>query len=249
MANRDVRDLAFAATASIAAINDGKLFYSSNGGSNWQQTSSDINPFFYAVQFVNNQQAYAGANDGVYLSNDSGVTWSKIRPQNGSEPLLINAMHYDGNTLWIGTNESGIWQITPNSTNFQQHNDGLIANTEEELVIWDILAVSPTEIYLATDTGVFRGNAQTAWRSFGLERVPVLSLAVADDLIYAGTKANGLRYRRLDASTDWLLIADPKIGNAPIRDLHYDQSTLCRDPITGRNALLVGTKDGILIYQ
>ncbi|MFN6963174.1 MAG: WD40/YVTN/BNR-like repeat-containing protein [Pyrinomonadaceae bacterium] len=66
------------------ASSGGFFFYSSDGGTSWQQTRSlDINrvsPMAFLQDRVNPDRLYLGTNVGIYRSLDRGVTWTLLAP-------------------------------------------------------------------------------------------------------------------------------------------------------------------------
>ena len=59
----------------------GSIFASSDGGENWQSSSTGLGPrdVFALYQLHDNPSViYAGTNNGVYRSNDRGVSWSFV---------------------------------------------------------------------------------------------------------------------------------------------------------------------------
>ena len=61
-----------------ANANTGKatLFHTGDGGQSWQPTfTKDNEPFFDRIWFVDQQNAWLSARDGLYRSNDAGKSW------------------------------------------------------------------------------------------------------------------------------------------------------------------------------
>lgn len=246
--NIPIEDLSFSGQFGIAATNGDRVYYSKDNGAIWQRTDSNMNRFVFAVAFTDANQAYAGADDGIYRSTDSGVTWVKVNPT-GSGPTLINAFTYAKaeNLLWIATYGGGVWKVTPGSTQFAQRLGGL-ANINSDRRVWDIFRRSGNEFYIATTNGVYRGDGEGDWQAFGLQSMQVLSLELVGNELYAGVRDGGVWKRTLGGTGDWA--RDSGIGqNLTVRDLFYDQSGLCNDPTTARKALLAGTTSGIWVYR
>jgi hypothetical protein len=243
-----IQDLAFRGLAGIAATNGNQLYYSTNQGATWQQSSSNTNAFVFATTFVNDGSAYAGADDGIYRSTDGGQSWSKVVPD-GAGPRLINAFAYDSTAdlLWIATNESGVWKYRPGTNRFEQRIGGL-AKAPEDKIVWDIKIRSSSEIYLATTNGVYRGNGEANWAAYELQQTQVLSLEIVGNRLYAGTKDKGLFATALVDNPTWQ--SDGGLNSSlTIGDLHYDATTRCTDPASGRHGLLAGTTDGLWVYR
>lgn len=245
--NVRVQDFAFSGQFGMAATNGDRVYYSADSGATWKRTGSAMNQFVFAVAMINSGQAYAGADDGVYSSNNNGETWSKVPPAGGNGPTLINAFTYADNTLWIATQGGGVWKLTPGSNQFTQMIGGL-ANPDSDRRVWDILRRSATEYYIATTNGVYTGNGTGNWSPFGLQGLQVLSLELIDNTLYAGVRDGGVRRTTLGSGAAWTQESSIP-ANLTVRDLFYDQSGLCNDPVTKRQALLAGTTSGIWVYR
>jgi hypothetical protein len=246
-----VRDLDFFGNFGIAAVNGERVYYSSNHGETWQRTSDNINRFVFTVAFTNDGTAYAGTDDGVYTSPDKGVKWTKVNPTAGTNPSLIIDFYYaqSNGVIWIATEGNGVTRFTLAEKNFEQFNSGL---SSRALEVWDIIQDSSGAVYIGTSDGVYKLQG-TQWSPFGLQGAQVLSLELAGNIIYAGMRDTGasnggVRQRNLGGTSTWVTV-DGTPTNLTVRDLLHDQSDFCKDPTTGRKALLIGTTNGIWIYR
>lgn len=239
-----ILDLAFNATNGLAASFGQKVYYSNDHGNSWSQTASNMNANVYSVVFTKHDgQAYAGTDIGIYRSENNGQSWNFI---NGS-PRLINALNYDpiNDYLWIATYGDGIWRLKANTTEFESQKNGL--STPAAKQVWQILIRSADDLYIATDDGIYKGSGNGTWTLFGQTLNDTRSMAEVDGILYVGTKANGVQTTSLTVPESWVptAIKEP----TGVRYLLYDQTGLCNDPITNRNALLAATTDGIWIYR
>ncbi|MFN8487663.1 MAG: hypothetical protein U0350_08740 [Caldilineaceae bacterium] len=217
-----------------------KIFYSTDNGNSWSSTRTKTNPYVYGVLFTDNPtKSYAGADNGVYLSTDSGQTWSNPLA-NG--PDSVNTLYGDGTLIWVGTFGKGIWKfdIGPDTPAFAQVG----ALTGEAAKVWAVLKDSTSgKYYIGTNSGVYQGDGVGAWSSLGLSDKAVYSLALLDGKLYAGTKANGVWRMALSAPGAWSAEAAGS-GWQPtytVRDLRV-ATTLC----TG---LLAATENGVWVLQ
>ena len=215
-----------------------KVLYSSDHGSSWRATNTSTNPFVYAVAFTDNaQKSYAGADDGVYLSSNSGVTWVRM----GNSPTAINTFYRNGNLLWIGTFQKGVWTLTIDNDTFADKSSNLAGKAKE---VWDIVYSAVTNTYyLATSDGVYRGSGNGNWEKIGLSNLIVYSLAVTNDQIYAGLNSGGVQRRPLNLASDWVPLTQGTGWKTDftVRDLLYD-GNLC-------NGVFAATNDGVWIYR
>jgi hypothetical protein len=195
-----------------------------------------------AVAIAGNHAFYTGAEkDGIYLSSNGGVDWS---PQT-KNPQAINQLRLDSldaNSLWIATNDSGVWKLTVDVSRLLQKNEGLSSTGFEG---WDF-AFDGSNIYLATADGVFfRNDRNSTWQRFGtrLQGVKVYSLEIVGNLLlYAGTRSAGVWRRPLDGSRDWEAVSSAAWNNqTTVSDLLYDPQ-YC-------HGLLAATESGVWLYR
>lgn len=244
-----VQDLTFLGQYGLAATYGNRVYYSRDAGGSWHPTDSSINPYHYAVVFINSNLAYTGADDGIYVSNNQGQTWGKVTPDNGVGPTLINAFRYVEATgqLWIGAYGNGVWTLTPGGNHFVDRSAGL-NNSEGERRVWDIFPRSASELYLATSNGVYKGDGNTAWTAFGQAGELVFTLAGVGDELYAGLNNKGVFHTEFGNPFGWT--QSSRIStNTTVQDLLFDTSGVCPEWPTQQNALFAGAANGIWAYR
>lgn len=215
-----------------------KLFYSPDGGASWQPANTVINNV-QTVAIGNTTAFYAGTLEkGIYRSTNTGLNWK----QQTTTPANINALKVDTldqSLLWIATDGGGVWTVRIDLNNrTTEANSGL---TGASRTVWDFAFDQANNIYIATFNGVFKWDG-AAWQSFNLTGKKVYSLEIVNDLLYAGTKQEGVWRRPLNASRDWEQVSSAGWNNqATINDLFYDAQAC--------HGLLAGTNDGVWIYR
>lgn len=245
---RGIYDMAFLAQFGLAAVNGDRAHYSKDNGENWTRGGGQLDKFVLAVAIINNELAYAGADEGIYVSYDQGMTWLELRPANGSYPDLINMFTFDAatNVLWIGALKTGVWMLNAGTDQFTQKSDGLSSEAEHQ--VWDILIRENKDVYIATTNGVYRKDHTDRWNLVGLPGIQVLALEDVDGMLYAGTKGRGVWHTTQNNDSTWQ--QDPTISaSLTVRDLMYDPSDLCRNTVTGRKGLLAATTDGVWVLR
>lgn len=245
---RGIYDMAFLAQFGLAAVNGDRAHYSNDNGENWVRGGGQLDKFVLAVTIIHNGLAYAGADEGIYMSHDQGLTWAKLRPANENYPKLINMFTYDATTsvLWIGALRTGVWIHAVGTDQFIQKSVGL--SSEAERQVWDILIRGNNDVYAATTNGVYQKDQTDRWNLVGLGGIQVLALEDVDGMLYAGTKERGVWYTTQGNGSGWQ--QDPMFpATLTVRDLAYDPSALCRNTVTGRNGLLAATTDGVWVLR
>ncbi|MCE7980729.1 MAG: hypothetical protein DYG89_06010 [Caldilinea sp. CFX5] len=213
-----------------------KAFYSKNGGNDWAGTSSALNPEVYAVTFTNRaDKSYAGASDGVYLSTNRGEQWKRLA-DSPTKPVLT--FLYNNNKLLIGTFQQGVWTLDINTDGFA--TIGNLPSGANE--VWDIVYDDAAkQYYLATSSGVYKGDGNGNWSNFGLTG-RIFSLLIKDTLLYAGLNQGGVQHSTLNQPT-WTPVNTGAGWGADftVRHLLNDSST-CK-------GILATTNKGVWIYR
>lgn len=229
----------------VAAFDSNGIFYSTNGGNSWTRTTA-LSPKPRAVAIVFDDVFFVGTeDDGVYKSTDGGLTWSR----QSELPQAVNNIAFSPGTVWIGADgdivqNAGVWKLRGINELPTRFIEGLPANDSRK--VWDFLIDdSGSNIYIATDNGVFRGDGFSAWVDFDLSEVQLRSLAIFKNYLYAGEhddNANAGIRRRLLTNGNWERIPSGNWSDTKdIRDLLAEASHC--------NGLLVGTQDGVWIYK
>ncbi len=151
--------------------------------------SGGLNPDTVAqcAAFVGNS-VFVGTNEGIYVSADSGKTWS--RNDSGLTCTNISALTSTGGIVFAGTDTGGVFRSTNNGATWVRSNSGLTVSSIKSL------AVNENEIYAGTnDGGVFvSSDFGATWKSVnsGLTNLIVNSLAFDSTSAIAGTGGNGV---------------------------------------------------------
>jgi len=251
-----VLDLFFSDSFALLGSRGSQVFHSKPDGANWIKTvSSGMNPFVYAVVKASSaNKSFAGADDGVYRSNDdganltTGMSWSLI----SGSPKVINAFRYDGaDTIWIATFGNGVSKYTISSDKFEPLTNGLSGNA---LQVWDIVLRGNGEVYIATTEGVYKGtgNVSDPWQKFtetgNAFDTQIFTLEFVQNTLYAGTANGKIGLRDLTASAGWVQLPTQPVATI-IRDLYYDSSILCKGGSNNQNGLLAATNKGVWLYR
>ncbi|MCB0334996.1 MAG: hypothetical protein KDD62_01780 [Bdellovibrionales bacterium] len=232
--NLEVLDIAFQGTNGLSGTFGQRVEYSSDAGTTWNSTNStNMNVFVFTVLYIGSTTAYAGADDGLYQTNNNGVTWQRV----SDNPKLINVLHLQGADIWIGTYDKGVWLWQNGQILSRQFN---LSTTR----IWDFLVVD-NQFFIATDTGVYRGDGTSNWVGIGLQDREVYSLEHMGNQLFAGVRRGGLFRNELpfpDAD-QWEAVTNGAGWNSDISiiDLLHEPNHCA--------GLLAGTGDGVWVYN
>ncbi len=168
-----------------------------------------------------------GAGRGLASINQ----WQPIGPFTIGGRVNTAIVHpRDGNTVWIGAADGGVWKTTNGGTSWTAVMDN------ENAITMGALALDPQKpdvIYAGTGemssnidgytgAGIFKStDGGTSWRGLGLTSVGAFSAIAVHpqngDLIYAGaTKNNGGFYRSTDGGATWSRTFDQAVADVTI---------------------------------
>ena len=140
---------------------------------------------------------YAGNNDGVFLSSDSGATWMALNEGLTDRRIWSVAVH--NGMLFAGTNDSGAFRSWDDGYTWVRMKHGLGDRRIRAL------ASDGMNLFAATLGGVFRSDDNgLSWRAVnqGLTNLFVRTLHCCEGRIWAGTLGGGI-YFSSDSGSTW----------------------------------------------
>ncbi len=166
-----------------AANSEERVFVSTDSGTTWTAANTPFPKFSCMVQL--GSAHYAGVDDGtvggVYLSSNSGATWTQSG--NGLAGRYVTALAVSDTIMFAGT-EGGVFRSTDQGTSWTVADTGL-KNTNVRA-----LAVSGASLFAGTDGGIlFSKNSGITWQAenCGLMSGAIFALSVSGANIFAGT--------------------------------------------------------------
>ena len=221
---------------------DGGLFISEDNGKTWKSDASLEGHSVHALaQAPSDPKIFvAGAVDGVYRSEDAGVTWTKISPQQKEfyevESVAIDPR--DAKTIYVGTWHLP-WKTTDGGANWENIHKGVLDDSDVFSIIIDphkpetVFASACSGIYKSLNGGAefskVQGIPATSRRTRVLQQDPKQS-----DAVFAGT-TEGL-YRTFDSGKSWTRNSNP---DWIINDIYID-------PQNTKHVLLATDRNGVL---
>ena len=159
------------------------VYYTTNDGSNWTRTNLN-NAAGYSI-LINGTNIFAGTQFGVYKTTNNGTNWTQTALTTG-----IWTMAKNGDTLFAGSLALGVYRSTNNGLNWTQTslNNKIISSLAIKGNMIFAGDNAQAIVYRSTDNG-------NNWTQFSLGGGPtrvVLSLAVMDNNIFAGTDNDGI---------------------------------------------------------
>jgi hypothetical protein len=224
---------------------DAGVYYSSNNGNLWIQSSLGRHIFSFAI---NGNNLFAGTDMGLYISTNNGMNWT----QTGMVSYYaVYALTVSGDRIYAGTNSYGLLYSTNNGTNWigtslsnytngpiysiYINGDTIFVGAKSNAIYistnnginWinkgliyptnvnDFLKLG-NNIFAATSRGIYlTTNNGTNWNSYGLSGQPVTRFAISGNNIFAGINANGV-YLSTNGGVNWIQKNQGFIGNPAI---------------------------------
>ena len=161
--------------------------------------------------------AYAGSEDGLFISTDGGQSWVE-RAISPASP--VHSFAVAGHRVFGGTKKAGVFVTEDAGNSWHQLSKGLTNLNIRSL------AVQGTVVYAGADAeGVFvLPDGAEAWAPLGRnlpEGSQVFDLAIKDTWVYAALYSKGL-YRLAGGSGSWQRVGDVR----PLRFIVHGESLL-----------------------
>ena len=183
----------------------------------------------------------AGTLEGVYRSEDSGVTWNEISPPGSREIHEVESLAVDPgdvNVIYAGTWHLP-WKTDDGGKSWNNIKQGIIDDSDVFSIILDPL--KPKTVFLSACSGIYKSESAGA-RFRKIEGIPstarrtrVLKQDPANrEIVYAGT-TEGL-YKTLDGGKTFKLLTDDDVI---VNDVFVD-------PRDSNHVLLATDRGGVM---
>ncbi len=151
-------------------------------------TNLGLDEHFIYMLSVNRKLVYAITGDNeIYRLLGEGKPWERIHLAEDMVDVDITGIRWVGSVLYVTSNQ-GVFSSTNGGHTWTSINDGLDGTRVSS--IW----TDGTDLYIGTrQRGVYRWiEDKKQWKQLGSLRRQVLSLAVLDGFLYAGTVSLGV---------------------------------------------------------
>jgi photosystem II stability/assembly factor-like uncharacterized protein len=203
------------------------VYYSSDLGNTWEQKGLN-GKIVYSLTSDQFSNIYASTkSEGIYKLQNQGETWRQINQGLKNFDIFRIQMTPDNMLFACSESEGGIYRSIDYGESWQI--TGMVAGT-----MWQGLITESGNIYAATDGGVQKYNSSSGnWFALGLREVKNVVID-KDNVLFAGTRWNGV-YASYDDGNTWNL-------TTPIGGTGTEIFTMALYP---DNSILLGTNDYI----
>lgn len=182
LTSKIINTLAISGADIFAGTADGLVYRSTNNGTDWTSASSGLhsNSVVYTLA-VSGNNIFAGTNFGVYVSADSGASWSSA----GLSGNVVSVLAFSGTNLYAGIFD-GVSVSANNGLSWTTSGTGLTQQTDVRSLAFsgtDIFAGTWGDgVYLSTDNGSTWNSVNTT----GLSGSRVHTLVISGTNLLAG---------------------------------------------------------------
>ncbi len=165
----------------MGTLNDGVIRWES--GSDPSTTNLGLEDHYIWMLAGNGESVCTASGDEIYRLQ--GEQWEPIHPTDMTDPP--SDLRWVGSTLYATFWSEGVFRSTNGGDSWTAINDGL----DEASAV--SIGTDGTELYVGTSAGVFQWiEAKKRWKPIGSLPHQILSLAVLDGFLYAGTAYGGV---------------------------------------------------------
>ena len=167
-----------------------------NGVSQWKKdsgpwiTNLGLKDYYISMLLTDGERVYASVNSGegkgdeIYRLQEE--QWKSIHSTDMTDGGMSD-LRWVGSTLYATFWNGGVFRSVNGGDSWTSINDGLVEASAAPI------GTDGTEVYVGTFTGVFRWiAAKEQWEPVGSLFHQILSLAVLDGFLYAGTAHGGV---------------------------------------------------------
>lgn len=213
------------------------VYKTTDAGRTWQQLPGlKGKPIWSLAIFPANPDIVAaGADDGVYLSEDAGANWRRVSPMDNRElrPVVSLAFHpKDAKVIYAGTTHLP-WRTTDGGEHWTSIHSGMLDDSDVFSIV--VNARNPEIVLSSACSGAYRStSAGMMWSRMptphGAFRTYFVALDPSSEAIFAGTTL-GL-FRSTDEGKTWA-----KVTSDTVKSIAFE----------GRKILMASLHSGVLV--
>lgn len=178
------------------------VFLSTNQGIDWHVTLPD---YRIAALCVNEETVYAAATDGLFVSEDSGITW--VRRSFQPTDITANCLVVNGKTILAGTTFDGVFRSVDQGVSWAAINEGFSLDTayHRSPSITGICKWGTTLFAATSGCGIFsQTDSDTIWKfaNSGIKNRYIRCICEKKGYLYAGTYTGV--YLSSDTGKTWI---------------------------------------------
>lgn len=204
----------------LVGTSDAGLFESFDAGASWKPveslTGSSVRAL--AASLSDPSRFVAGTTQGVYLSTNSGHTWSRISDPGNLEMLGITAVAIDpqnSDVIYAGTTHLP-WKTTDGGKTWSSIHTGMIDDSDVFSIYID--PRSPGQVFASACSGIYQSaNGGEFWRKMmGIPNTHRRTHVIQQDpeqpgVIYAGTTL-GL-FKSMNHGATWQQVNEEQVNS------------------------------------
>jgi photosystem II stability/assembly factor-like uncharacterized protein len=185
------------------------VYKSTNNGSFWSPINTGLPDSLInviAIDPADTNKVFVGSSDSLFVSTDGGATWVSA----GLDSVVVSDILFNPqapDTIYVGTDSSGVFRSRDGGTTWVQVNNGLGSLRISGMAIHP---TQPDTLYSVTlDMGLFRStDGGTTWtaNNIGLTATNLSSIAIAPDnpnVLYVGTSSPAKIFKSADNGNTW----------------------------------------------
>ncbi len=206
-------------------------YLSTNNGASWSPVTSGLTDSYInalAVLPGGNPTIFAGTANGIFRSTNNGLSWDTpglasttvlalaVIAGDNSEIFASAEKNHPPGPIPLGTlsedtvsaaDSTGVFLSTDNGASWTIVDSGLA-------ILPSCFAVSGGDLFAASEGVFLSTNNGDTWKAVdsGLTNTNIISLAVSNDDVYAGTSGSGVWKRPL---SEMITSVTPPSGNIP----------------------------------
>jgi photosystem II stability/assembly factor-like uncharacterized protein len=234
--------------AVFAALDNGELFVSSNGGNSWSRlaTLTRRRPIYRLFQDPERaEKIFAATETGLLASADRGKTWRDMRVGRPGTPVSVLAIDpWSTSVMFAGTRGQGLLKSSDAGATWETIADSVLASADVQDIVLDVS--KPDVLYAAVNSfGVIRStDAGKTWTvmtggfsATGSQITRILLKKNSNGALLYGTNGGSI-LRSTNGGESWI----------PSRNgLEYDRVySLVSHPLSP-DMVFAGTETGVVI--